>query len=669
MLRFPPNTLASSNELGRALVLAAAFGLSSSAAGQDDVISREVSVRFSPDAPQDVLSREITVRFTPPAPVDVISREISVFLPNPDLAASVPVIMPATIAKGAFLQVDWTVTISGSDPESGWSDAIYLSVNTTAGDADDVLLQSFAVPQMPCCFPGIYQGARTIYVPTTVPEGAYYLYVKTDDQNVVAEQTSETDNVAFAVGQADGGSAGRLHEPDLPRPRRCSSRGVRRADRRDDLHHRRGPRFASLHLRNGSVVTHTAGYEQSLSLSVSTDATIEAGSSIVVSGKGHPGGQGPGTAPWKSLFPPAYGTDAGGGYGGYGASQDPSDLTTLGPSYGSLLRPRRLGSGGNGLLAGAGGGAISLKVGGMLTLDGDIVAGGAIGSTDGGAGSGGSVFVRASSIVGTGSMRADGGAGSLWLAGSGGGGGGRIHVVSDDRSGWAGLVSAYGGDGAGAFGGAGTIVLVDTTTGDRDLIVKNFQPGLVMANEPSPHQWAFTELPGDLKFTTIVIDDGVRLWSPRSKYGLTLRASGDVTLGPGAALWAEALGFGVHEGPGASPSFLVGASHGGLGGIGSGSTFPNPTYGLDLTPVLPGCGKPSSNVHGGGAIVVEAQGSLILDGYVNSRGDVGGGSGGSILLAGNAIGGTGTVTARGETHRSVRSVESSRPLVGAGESF
>ena len=114
----------------------------------------------------------------------------------------------------------------------------------------------------------------------------------------------------------------------------------------------------------------------------------------------------------------------GGGYGGQGGGQS-ADPTA--PCYGSLTRPSALGSGGS--QPGPvhyGGGAIKLVATNALVLNGAILAnGGFDGSYDGD--SGGSVWLVAGALSGTGVVSAAGGHGNL-TGSHGAGGGGRIAM-------------------------------------------------------------------------------------------------------------------------------------------------------------------------------------------------------------------------------------------------
>ncbi|HLO41834.1 MAG TPA: immunoglobulin domain-containing protein, partial [Phycisphaerales bacterium] len=192
-------------------------------------------------------------------------------------------------------------------------------------------------------------------------------------------------------------------------------------------------------VRGGGYLTHDYADSQGLTLDVLGDVTIESNSMIGANGRGYTAGQGPGAG--------SIGTWAGGGgYGGAGRASGngaPGGLT-----YGLASYPDELGSGGgndtnvSGSTGGAGGGKVKLIVGGTLTVQGTLSADGAPQiSHEGGAGSGGSVYVQASRIEGAGQVTARGGNATY----GGGGGGGRIALYSCMQLIPAANISAEGG--------------------------------------------------------------------------------------------------------------------------------------------------------------------------------------------------------------------------------
>lgn len=182
----------------------------------------------------------------------------------------------------------------------------------------------------------------------------------------------------------------------------------------------------------GGRITHDANRNAELykvDLAIGGDLDIRAGAVVNVDGRGY-GADGPGTS--------AHGGRA----GKRGAA-----------THGSVTRPTRLGSNGNG---GTGGGAVRLNVAGDTTLNGIISADGRdtrdhwqVG------GAGGSVWLTTASLAGRGTIRARGGHGRA----SGGGGGGRIAVDLTSGNRFGDVVMTAGGQPVGAprRGGSGTI--------------------------------------------------------------------------------------------------------------------------------------------------------------------------------------------------------------------
>jgi hypothetical protein len=160
-------------------------------------------------------------------------------------------------------------------------------------------------------------------------------------------------------------------------------------------------------------------------LLVGRNATLAAGGGIDAAGRGYHasnvGQIGPGEG-GNGYFGGGYGGKGGGGAAG-------------GPAYGSAVLPLLPGSaaGWNGYggtygytVGGNGGGAVHLRVGGDLRVDGLITADGWHGSYhQGGGGSGGAVFLAAHRFSGGGIVRAKGGIASGDVAS---GGGGRIAI-------------------------------------------------------------------------------------------------------------------------------------------------------------------------------------------------------------------------------------------------
>ncbi len=226
------------------------------------------------------------------------------------------------------------------------------------------------------------------------------------------------------------------------------------------------PELGNLTIASGGVLTGLPG--STFDVIVQNNADIQSGGAVIVDGEGYSEQNGPGAGRSSGL------TGSGAGYGGPGGA---SSAIAGGPSYGSVTQPVDFGSGGgfgnqNGPgLGSAGGGALRLNVGGILTVDGEITSEGqaALGDSAGG-GSGGSIWVTAGMLAGAGDVAADGGEGQLYYGG--GGAGGRIALYSRTNV-FGGATSAAGAAGYVA-GGNGTIV-----------ISNNVAPLVVLSSTPT----------------------------------------------------------------------------------------------------------------------------------------------------------------------------------------
>lgn len=188
------------------------------------------------------------------------------------------------------------------------------------------------------------------------------------------------------------------------------------------------------HLDNSTAQTYY------MNVSVGGDFSLASGAFINANGLG---------------FDPTYGfgsgnTTEGAGHGGSGSQN------TANNTYGKVLSPTTLGSGGNS----SGGGAINIAVTGSSTINGVVSAHGDDASdTTKGGGSGGSITFTSASITGSGNFGVVGGSTST----GGGGGGGHLALKLTGASSTLGdftvssnRLLAYGGSGTDA-GGAGTI--------------------------------------------------------------------------------------------------------------------------------------------------------------------------------------------------------------------
>ena len=227
-------------------------------------------------------------------------------------------------------------------------------------------------------------------------------------------------------------------------------------------------------LENGAKLTHsengsTPSY--SLSLDITGDLTVDAASSIDVTGMGYPDKQGPGKSNSGSIH--------GGSHGGF--SINPGSAKC----YGSLRHPTQCGSGGN--WSGAengdwafGGGTVYLSVKGDTTLNGKIASDGRRCKYYTGAG--GSIWLVTKTLTGEGTIHANGG--EVWSSVKASGGGGRVSVqLTGEDATFAGFVDAFDGAimaragtvGTTVYGAAGTVYLETGAQqdGEGTLIIDN----------------------------------------------------------------------------------------------------------------------------------------------------------------------------------------------------
>ncbi len=401
---------------------------------------------------------------------------------------------------------------------------------------------------------------------------------------------------------------------------------------------------------------------------ISADSiTIFAGSTMDADGQGFGRGQGP-----------AGGGNAGGSYGGVGGRGSGG---SYGSTYGSMAGPSALGSGGGSRDGGGtGGGAIKLTVANTITVDGLLSADGQDAAyccgTDGGGASGGSIWISSGTLTGIGTISTRGGKGMRSNVG-GAGGGGRIDVYGTTYH-FAGTITAAGGNDSYERGATGTVLIPDAfwTNGiiDHHISMSNdvIVPGsMTIRNDAVFKTAGDLTIGGDLYVgDPIDIDDHGTLVLEGDLHTINEAAGGTVILpygsGPlidaanvyiyaGSSMNADGTGFHKTYGPG-SGSGAAGGSYGGIGGNGVAS------YGDPAMPLALGSAGGGSRYTyespgtGGGAIKIETNGVLHVDGVLSANGndgkyccgdDAGGGSGGSIWGLCNTLSGTGIIEAAG----------------------
>jgi cysteine-rich repeat protein len=269
-----------------------------------------------------------------------------------------------------------------------------------------------------------------------------------------------------------------------------------------------------------SGVSVTAGSDNG----TGTGVVINVGRDIDIQGSLSANGQG------YTSGDPGVGTNdyAGAGHGGNGGD----NAGDGGSTYGNVSSPLTIGSRGRG--GALGGGAIKLSAVSTLTVDGTISANGNNSSNSNrrGGGSGGSIWLDAASLAGSGTVIADGGDGPGAGWSGGGGGGGRIAVLYTDD--YSTLISgdkiqAVGGDGKGSgitSGGAGTIFIDDTDDADAhgSLLVDNGNWS------DSDDTTQYDDGATNHVFDSITVRDGAKYVIPNG-LGLELASGGALTGG------------------------------------------------------------------------------------------------------------------------------------------
>lgn len=402
--------------------------------------------------------------------------------------------------------------------------------------------------------------------------------------------------------------------------------------------------FASLTVRNAGLVTHTPGQLSGMHLTITGDLIVDGSSDIDATGLGHLAAAGPGAG-----GPCSGGPGGGAGHGGRGGFAGGA-AGVSGAVYGGFETPGIAGSGGGGCSAGGrGGGVIRLDVGGSARIDGVVSADGQSAIADGGGGSGGSVWLTCTTLIGNGILRARGGAGGGGDVGGGGGSGGRVGVETNDAATFAGDIRADGGDAGGAAvaGGAGSVFVARVGLPSR-LVFDN--RGRVAGR---------SELNGSVRIAgDLHLLGGAVLVHAPSTYALALTVDRDVVIAADAAINATGLGFAAASGNGAGGDCAEGpgggGGHGGAGGDGSGGKPGGLSYGSEIGPYELGsgggvCGEGGA---GGGAVRISAGRDVILDGAIladgaDAIGTGGGGGGGSIYLLCAELRGSGEISACG----------------------
>jgi uncharacterized protein (TIGR03382 family) len=286
---------------------------------------------------------------------------------------------------------------------------------------------------------------------------------------------------------------------------------------------------ANLTLVNGGVMTHDAQVADMVVESAGT-VLVQTGALVDLTAKGLASALT--IDPNTLLVVPGAGQYVGASHGGLGNKAAGS--TAVPAVYDSQTQPQLLGSGGGygccGWRGGAGGGRIRL-VASTVQVDGNIVARGEGGLANTSAGgSGGAVWISATTFKGSGVISATGGASS---GSAGAGGGGRV-AVDYATSTFTGAAEALGGSGANPAS-AGTVYLRSTGTAGN-LVVQAGDYHLTSAdsyNSVTLLAGATLHLDGAPRVTEpIAIPSGTSVWVNDTNAGqnVTLKEQVDGTL-------------------------------------------------------------------------------------------------------------------------------------------
>ena len=289
----------------------------------------------------------------------------------------------------------------------------------------------------------------------------------------------------------------------------------------------------SVIVRNGATVTHSANDASSdyrIQMEIAGSLTVESGAKIDTQGKGYPKAVGLGAG---------VGSGSGANYGGRGLGSGGAANGNV--CYGSLTKPTDIGSA---TYKYPGSGAIQISCAGPVTNNGVISSCGYSASGANTASPGGSVWLTASSLVGSGYIQANAlGGGTAYTRGNTSGttnrsGGGRVAVwltePGADFTDFTGVISAWGCGDKSKLGGAGTVYL---KTGDQ---AEN-EGTLIVDNRYNATTIGATEIGVDVTDTevgSVVIGLGSRLLV---KEGKTLTVNGDfaITNAAGGSFVAE----------------------------------------------------------------------------------------------------------------------------------
>ncbi|MEK6919264.1 MAG: LamG domain-containing protein, partial [Nanoarchaeota archaeon] len=353
-------------------------------------------------------------------------------------------------------------------------------------------------------------------------------------------------------------------------------------------------------------------------ITIGSAATLD-GSGLGFSGENVGPGGGAGTA-----------NSEGANYGGWGTKN--YDIP-----YGNASAPTSLGSASNS----AGGAGIKLHALSTSRIEGTILMRAADSGV--GSGSGGSIWIKANKIEGSGMI--DASSLGTYITGSGG----RVRLEYANNLSYNGTLTLWRYTGTGFFGGgeAGTLTFTNNTwpgnwdlTGNIGLLGGDYGEGNTTNVLGNFNTRGYNiSIFGDCYYTMTV---GPTCYNKTSEgRGVWINASGNITIEKNSILYGTSHGFTV--GPG-YPGANGGASHGGRGRGNSPGT-----YGNEIAPTALGSGSNDGGTGiGGGAIILQSDTNTVtINGSVLMTTWGYGASGGSIYVKSAIIKGNGFLDATG----------------------
>lgn len=357
----------------------------------------------------------------------------------------------------------------------------------------------------------------------------------------------------------------------------------------------------------GATLTHDAGFR-----SIGVDGMwIEVGGDVFIQGAGLNGENGSLVNLSLRGYGPGGGVDS-----------------TYGPSLLDWRRPSMLGAG----RSGRGGGAIHLVVGGLCRIDGSIIADGEHVGAYKAAGSGGSIWISAVSIQGSGLLRANGGPSDAYGSS---GPGGNIAIEADVN--FAGTTNCFGGPVTNGYNGRGA-------PGTVFRKVRGERLGTLLIDNGGGNPGITTFVGTSIIGADLLMTGSAYIKPLAGDDSLHICVGGSMRIDTGSGFAADGLGFAPHTGPGRGSNGFA-AGYGGRGGgwwNGYGGV-----YGSANFPAEMGSGGDS---WGGGYVRVSVADTMQLDGLVSAGGGhsgaySGAGSGGGILIEAGRIAGSGLLRA------------------------